>query len=350
MKAAGIDCTAIDRSTFEDPERLDAAFAGADVILHAAGVNRGLADEVCERNLSLAHELTVALDRVGRRPAVIFANSIQSGNGTPFGDGKQAAAAHLAAWGSSAGVAVVDVRLPNLFGEHGRPHYNSVVATFCHELATGDGPTLDADRELPLLHVQDALDQVIQLAREPRSCVVAPQGRAMRVSTLLELLERFRDLYATGDIPDLTDPLHLALFNTYRSFCFPQHYPITPAPRTDGRGSLVECLRANGGQAQVFSSTTHPGATRGEHYHLRKVERFVVLQGRGEIALRRLFDDRVVRFQVTGDAPAIVDMPTMWAHSITNTGDEALLTLFWANEIFDPDRTDTYPMPVVPAA
>lgn len=350
MKATGIECTAIDRSTFEDPERLVAALAGTDVVLHAVGVNRGPVDEVRAGNISLAHELTAALDRAGGRPAVVFANSIQSGNGTPFGDGKQAAAAHLAAWGNSTGVPVADVRLPNLFGEHGRPHYNSVVATFCYELATGGEPTVAEDREIPLLHVQDAVDEVLALAKDPRAGVVTPAGTPMHVSHLLEVLQRIRDLYETGDVPDLTDPLHLALFNTYRSFCFPEHYPILPPTRTDERGGLFECLRGHGGQAQVFCSTTRPGHTRGEHFHLRKVERFVVLQGRGEIALRRLFSDRVVRFEVSGHVPAIVDMPTMWAHSITNTGDDDLLSLFWASEIFDHDRPDTYPMPVVPAA
>ena len=350
LKAAGIDSVPIDRSTFEDQARLEAALVGADVIFHAAGVNRDAADEVRDRNISLAHDLTAALDRAGVRPAVIFANSIQSGNGTPFGDGKQAAVDHLTGWGSSAGAPVADIRLPNLFGEHGRPYYNSVVATFCHELATGGEPRIDVDREILLLHVQDAVDQVIELAKAPRSGVVSPEGTATRVSRLLRLLDEFRDLYATGEIPDLTDSLHLALFNTYRSFCFPQQYPIVPPPRSDERGTLFECLRGRGGQAQVFCSTTRPGATRGQHFHLRKVERFVVLRGRAEIALRRLFGDTVVRFDVTGDVPAIVDMPTMWAHSIKNTGSDDLLTLFWAHEIFDPARADTFPELVVLAA
>lgn len=350
LKATGVDCVPIDRATFADPVRFAAALDGADAVIHAAGVNRGTAEVVREVNIALARELTAALDAAARRPAVIFANSIQTGNGTPFGGGKQAAAEHLKAWGRSAGVQVADVHLPNLFGEHGRPHYNSVVATFCHELAAGGEPHLQVDREIPLLHAQDAVDQMLELAVQGHNGEVTPAGQVRSVSEILALLTGFRDLYSTGDIPDITDPLHLALFNTYRSFCFPQHYPIAPPPRTDGRGVLVECLRGHGGQAQVFYSTTAPGATRGEHFHLRKVERFVVLQGHGEIALRQLFDNTVVRFQVTGGAPAIVDMPTMWAHSITNTGSDDLLTLFWAHEIFDPARPDTFPEPVVLAA
>jgi UDP-2-acetamido-2,6-beta-L-arabino-hexul-4-ose reductase len=318
-----------------------------DAVLHLAGVNRDEPDALREVNLRLAEDLTAAMDRAEVRPTVVYANSIQSGNGTPFGDGKQAAGEHLARWGQTAGAKVTDVRLPNLFGEHGRPHYNSVVATFCHQLATGGEPVIDQDRELPLLHVQDAVDILFDLAAPTStSTEIRPAGGLLNVSTVLELLTGFRDAYATGDIPDIADPMHLALFNTYRSFTFPALFPIHPGPREDARGRLFEAVRAAGGPAHVFVSTSRPGAVRGEHFHRRKVERFLVLRGTAEIALRRLFDDEIVRFEVSGDVPAVVDMPTMWAHSITNTGDDELMTMFWANEILDPQRPDTYPEPV----
>jgi len=245
-------------------------------------------------------------------------------------------------------VAVADVRLPNLFGEHGRPHYNSVVATFCHQLATGGAPVIEHDRELPLLHAQDAVDFLFEAATSCATGVSSPPGRLTTVTGILDLLTGFSQLYATGDIPEIIDPLHLALFNTYRSFCFPQAFPIYPPLHKDDRGQLFECVKAHGGQSQVFCSTSHPGITRGEHFHRRKVERFLVLSGCADIALRRLFDDRVIRFQVTGTRPAIVDMPTMWAHSITNTGEDELMTLFWAHEVLDPQNPDTYPEAVEP--
>ena len=339
----GHEVRTVDRAEWADPFRLDAALAGAEAVLHLAGANRGDDEAVRTDNEQLALELTAALDRAGARPAVIYADSIQAGNGTPFGIGKVAAAGHLTQWGTRVGAPVADVRLPNLFGEHGRPRYNSVVATFCAALAAGDDPVVEQDRELPLLHVQDAVDVLLDLAAAPRTGVVEPAGTPVTVSALRDLLTGFRATYATGEIPDLAAPLHRALFNTYRSFTFPAHFPIRPAPHADDRGVLFECLRAGGGPAQVFCSTTRPGHTRGEHFHLRKVERFLVLSGTAEIALRRLFDDEIVRFEVSGSAPAIVDMPTMWAHSITNTGRDELTTLFWADELLDPDRPDTYP-------
>jgi UDP-2-acetamido-2,6-beta-L-arabino-hexul-4-ose reductase len=346
LKARGDEVIAIDREITADPHQLEDAVRHADVVLHLAGVNRAEPDELRDGNASLAHHLTTALDRAGASPTVVYANSIQSGNGTPFGEGKQVAGEHLAEWGHTVGATVVDVRLPNLFGEHGRPHYNSVVATFCAELAAGRDPVIDEDRELPLLHVQDAVDEMLGLAAGAASGVVSPEGRPTHVSTVRDLLTGFHRTYTNGDIPDLNDPLHLALFNTYRSFTFPDQFPIHPPLRADQRGHLFDAVRGYGGQAQVFCSTSHPGITRGEHFHRRKVERFMVLRGTAEIALRRLFDDAVVRFQVCGDEPAMIDMPTMWAHSITNTGDDELMTLFWANEVFDPQAPDTYPEPV----
>ena len=332
-----------------DRLRLDFALQHVDAVLHLAGVNRAEADVLRSENLSVARSITSSLDRLESHPAVVYANSIHSGDGTPFGDGKEAAADHLIDWGRARGAPVTDVRLPNLFGEHGRPHYNSVVATFSYELSRQRLPVVEQDREVPLLHVQDAVDQMLDLAERAGSGVVSPRGRPVSVSELLLRLKGFSELYATGDLPDIWDDFGLALFNTYRSFCFPDHFPISPTLRSDARGNLFEAVRSHGGRSHVFCSTTGPGHTRGQHFHRRKVERFLVLRGTAEIALRRLFDDTVVRFKVSGDDPAIVDMPTMWAHAITNIGNDDLLTMFWANDILDPQHPDTYPELVVPA-
>lgn len=322
--------------------RLDDALSGSDTVFHFAGVNRPPTDEVMNDNVSLAQQLTDSLDRTETRPQIVFANSIQTGNPTPFGQTKQAAALHLHAWAQRTGAKVADVRLPNLFGEQGKPHYNSVVATFSHLLARGGTPQIIDDRLIPLLHVQDAVDYMLELVNRRAAGVFQPQGVNLMVSGLLEQLRTFSDLYKTGDIPDLSSQFDRALFNTYRSFCFPDHYPIYPQVKSDNRGGLFECVRGRGGQSQVFCSTTLPGVTRGEHFHLRKVERFLVLRGEATISLRRLFDETVVAFNVSGSRPAMVDMPTMWTHSITNTGKDELLTLFWADEIPESGSSDTY--------
>ena len=137
------------------------------------------------------------------------------------------------------------------------------------------------------------------------------------------------------------------LFNTYRSYLFPHHFPIHPQVHADDRGELFEAVRARGGPGMAFVSTTRPGKVRGDHYHLRKIERFLVVAGEAEISLRRLLYDDVVTFRVSGDQPGFVDMPTMWVHSIRNVGSTELVTMFWADQLLDVASPDQYPEKVV---
>ncbi|GIF03797.1 epimerase [Actinoplanes siamensis] len=309
------------------------ALAGADRVLHLAGINRG---DVDGGNRELAERLATGLRRCATPPrTVVFANSVRAGDGTPYGTGKAAAAEVLAEATRWSGSAFEDVRLPNVFGEHGRPHYNSVVATFCRQLVDGVAPRVHEDRELRLLHATDAAALLLgRPAAGPVRCGVAH---------LRDRLTGIAQRYAGGEIPAPADRLDVRLFNTYRSHHFPAGMPFALALHADDRGRLVEAVRAHGGGGQVFVSTTRPGATRGGHFHLAKVERFLVLRGTAEIRVRRLLHAGVRTFRVRGDRPAFVDMPAMWAHEIINVGDSELLTLFWANEVHDAGQPDTYP-------
>jgi UDP-2-acetamido-2,6-beta-L-arabino-hexul-4-ose reductase len=324
----------LERADLVDPDRLSALLTGTDLVVHVAGVNRGDPTEVAAGNMTLGSWLAAGVERVsGPPPNVVYANSIQAGNGTPYGDAKAFAAATLARTATRVGAEFTDVRLPNLFGEHGQPYYNSVVATFCRVFAEGGQPSVDEDRKLELLHATDAAHLLL---RDPSTV----DGRRLSVSELAERIGRFAAVYAGGEMPVLTDRFDVRLFNTFRS-----HLPVAsrPLPRhTDARGELVETVKSHGGPGQSFCSSTVPGATRGQHYHLAKIERFMVVRGDAEIRLRRVLHDEVVTLRVSGAEPVAVDMPAMWAHSITNVGTSELITLFWANEVFDPARPDTY--------
>ncbi|MEU5784495.1 polysaccharide biosynthesis C-terminal domain-containing protein [Micromonospora lupini] len=334
--------TVLTRTDLADPAVVAHRLAGVDRVLHLAGVNRGEPADVAAGNVQLAAQLATGLRACPEPPAgVVFANSVQAGNGTPYGDAKATAAGILA----ETGVALDDVLLPNLYGEHGRPWYNSAVATFCRVLAEGGRPEVHADREMDLVHVTDAAARLAGVAAGGSWDPALPALR-IGVSDLADQLTSYAGIYRTGEIPPLRDRHDVRLFNTYRSHCFPAHYPLALPSRADARGALVETVKTHGGAGQTFCSTTLPGITRGEHFHLAKVERFVVLRGTAEISLRRVGDTDVVRFPVSGDEPVVIDMPTMWAHNITNTGPDELLTLFWTNELFDPQRPDTWPEPV----
>ena len=334
------DVVVVTRESWPDLPELAAE---ADAVIHIAGVNRGDDDEVQNGNVRLAEEITAAVRASGRPMRLVYANSIQSGNGTPYGTGKQRAAEVLRELECS-GSTVVDVRLPNIFGEHGRPRYNSFVATFVHAVAAGETPQV-SDRPVELLHAQGAAQSLID-GLTADAVRLDPRGVTVGVAEVLDLLHDFRASYATGEFPDLSTPFRVQLFNCYRAALFPAHYPIALHPHTDARGTFVETVRSRGGEGQTSISTTVPRVTRGEHYHLEKIERFAVVSGRATIALRRMFTDEVVEFAVDGVHPCAVDMPVGWAHNITNTGDDILLTQFWSHELFRPDAPDTFPHPV----
>lgn len=341
---AGSDLVGLGPDEFADPQSLDAVLADADAVIHLAGVNRAHdPEEIAQTNPWLAEQLVASLERLGRPIPVVYGNSIHSFGDSVFGAAKRRAAEVLREWGERSGAPVVDVVMPNIFGEHGIPHYNSVVATFAHVLANGGTPTVVDDKELPLVHVSRVSDLLLDQALAPEPGQLVVQGRPTLVSEVAAVMTVMADEYRTARLPDLSDPFTRELFNTYRSATFPAQFPIHPAPARDPRGQLVEAVKAAGGQTQVFYSSTNPGFTRGQHYHRGKVERFLVLAGTGEIRLRRLFTEQVVTFPVSGDVPAIVDMPTLWVHSITNTGPDPLVTLFYADELYDPARPDTHP-------
>lgn len=333
----------VNRADLSQPNVLAAKLNSAERVVHLAGVNRGEHNEVAADNVTLARQLSAGLRACATPPKhVVFANSIQAGNGTPYGDGKAAASVLLAETTKWFGSEFSDVLLPNIFGEHGRPHYNSVIATFCRILADGGTPQVSGDRELELLHATDAAAILLGTASADAS---APTVRRT-VTQLATQLQEFAATYRTGEIPPLHDRFDVRLFNTYRSQLFPAHTPLPLPTHADARGGLVEAVKVHGGGGQTFCSSTVPGVTRGEHFHLSKVERFVVVRGEAEIRLRRVLHDDVIIFRVSGTEPAVVDMPTMWAHNITNVGDGELMTLFWANDLFDPTNPDTYPEPV----
>lgn len=327
-----------------DVDTAVASIDGAQRLVHIAGVNRGSDAEVEEGNVLFAAQVAEALARCEKPPSVVvFANSTQASNGSTYGVAKRRASEILRKCAENSGARFDDVFLPNLFGEHGRPFYNAVTATFSHLLSQGEQPRVEQDKQLTLLHVQDAADRLIGTT-DSKHCTNLEVRES--VSGLLRRLTAIASTYRHGEIPDIRSKFDRDLFNTYRSYTFPAQTPIALERHADSRGSFFEIIRAHGGPGQSSFSTTEPGITRGEHFHRRKIERFTVLSGSATISLRKLFSKEVHEFKVTGKEPMAVDMPTMWTHKITNTGVDTLYTSFWTNEIFNPLEPDTIAEPV----
>lgn len=316
----------------------------ADAVVHLAGVNRGSDREVEQGNVKLAEDVAAAVRAGGPGCRIVYANSIQAGNDSPYGRGKSRAAVILQEAAAAVEGSMCDVRLPNVFGEHARPAYNTFVATFIDTLLRGETATVRAN-PVELLHAQDAAQALIDALTCDES-QSHPRGHVTQVDAVYEKLVTFQETYGRGEIPALPDKFDVDLFNTYRSAGFPSEYPFALVVNSDQRGELVETVRAHGAGGQSFVSYTKPGMTRGEHYHLSKIERFVVISGRARISLRKVLGDEIIDFVVDSAEPAVVDMPTLWVHNITNIGDTDLITMFWADQLFDPAAPDTYWEPV----
>ena len=231
--------------------------------------------------------------------------------------------------------------LPHIFGELARPRYNNVTATFIESLINGETPIIDAAGKVFLLHAGSAAQIAIDAVLHATTGVVVPEARETTIPKLWEKLSTWHRNYKNNLLPDLTDPFDLEMFNSYRAALYPDHFPIVMKLNEDIRGTLFEALKGGCG-GQIFASWTEPGFTRGNHFHLHKVERFLVLKGEALIQIRRVLSDKVWEYKVSGLSPAAVDMPTLHTHSIKNIGTEPLLTLFWTHDLYDPNYSDTY--------
>lgn len=341
-EAAPYELVLLDHAGFGADATLRSAVSGADAVLHFAGVNRASDAEVETGNPDIARRLVAACEATESLPHIVYANSTHAASDTPYGRSKRIAGEILGAMGGR----YTDLILPHIFGECARPRYNNVTATFIEAVIAGDVPQVNPDGRVELLHAGAAAQAAIDAVLHNQCGAVRPDARVTAVPELLDLLCRFHADYQANIFPDLKDPFTLSLFNSYRAALYPGGFPRPLKLNTDPRGTLFEAVKGGGG-GQTFLSTTEPGVTRGDHFHLNKVERFLVVQGEAIIRIRKVLGDEVWDYRVSGDQPAPVDMPTMHTHSIENVGKTHLLTLFWTHDLFDPAAPDTYFDPVL---
>lgn len=334
------------RATFSSPDLLAEFVSSVDAVVHLAGMNRGEDFEISSTNIALTQALITACEQVRRTPHILFASSshaVLSNHGkvdSAYSQSKRECTRLFTEWALKNQALFTNLIMPHVFGEHGKPFYNSVVSTFCYQLAAGEIPAIINDGKLELVHAQRVAQDILAFIHARRTGDAAILGTAMTVRELLAKLSGFAEQYSEQIVPDLRSDIDLFLFNTYRSYLYPKHYPITPTIHCDHRGSLFEAIKSrNGGQS--FISMTLPGVTRGNHFHTSKVERFCVVSGEALIRIRKLFSDKIVEFSVSGSKPQYIDIPTLHTHNITNTGKSELITLFWAHEIYNKAHPDT---------
>lgn len=333
-----------DKSCFEDPECLENFVAQCDVIVHLAAMNRHKDPSVIyDTNVDLVEKLIAACEATKATPHIIFSSSTQEEMDNVYGKSKLKGRNALENWATKTGAKVAGLVIPNVFGPFGKPYYNSVVATFCHQLTHGETPTINVDGQLKLIYVNELIEEIYKNIVEGNEGKIAVKhSKEIKVSEILALLSSYKaDYFDKGIFPSLEDPFEKALFNTYRCYIPYDHYPFYLKKNTDNRGTFVEIARANT-SGQFSFSTTHTGITRGNHFHTRKAERFAVIQGKALIQLRKVDSNEVIDYYLDGDAPSFVDMPIWYTHNIKNIGEEDLITLFWINEPYNQEDPDTY--------
>lgn len=331
----------------DDLARLETLLSEADVVYHLAGVNRPEKPEDFKAgNADLTARITESLQKSDRKASIVLASSIQASLDNPYGKSKKAAEEILSSYAQRTGAQVCIYRLPGVFGKWSRPNYNTVVATFCHNIARGLPISIsDPARVLELVYIDDVIQAFLQHL-DPSCSHSQPYWtvpRSFRV-TLGELAERINAIHnisASLTVPDLADELMRCLYATYLSFVPEDGFSSPVKLNTDNRGWLFELIKSRS-FGQIFVSKTHPGVTRGNHYHDTKLEKFCVIQGEGIIRFRHVLSKEVIEYPVNDQDIRIVDIPPGYTHSIENTGKEEMITLFWANQIFDPEKPDTY--------
>lgn len=345
-RAGEIEVVPLTRDDFADHAQLGVKLSTCDAIVHLAGGRVSDLDEESYReNLTITEQLIAGLVASKTSVPVFYASSASIRKDTGYGRAKREGGELLAAWGQTASVPVGAIVFPNIFGEFAQPHHHTVVATFCQEIADGKTSVINEAGSVELVHVQSAAKAIYDFLQTPWNGQRDMVGVKLSIRELYNLLVSMYATYVSGVYPELSEPLHKELFNTLYSYTFEVLVPRPLIPKTDARGTLLETVRSLS-PGQSFMSSTVPGAIRGEHYHVRKIERFAVISGEATIRLRKIMDDQILEFRVSGDSPKYIDMPTFYTHHIENTGAESLVTAFWTDELYDEMDPDTYREPV----
>ena len=342
-------CLVIPFDLDNSPEDLRAGLETADIVYHLAGVNRPqVAEEFELGNACLTRSICQTLRDLGRAPVIVMSSSIQAALENPYGISKRRAEEALREFATQTGARVRIHRLKNVFGKWCRPDYNSAVATFCHNIAN-DLPIQisDPSRELELVYVDDVVQALLEELPDRGGADLHGDIPSFKLTLgdLAGRIQLFCEMRTNLLAPDFAIRFNEQLYATYLSYVPGGALERHLETKSDQRGCLAEFIKSRH-FGQIFVSRTKPGVTRGNHYHHTKAEKFLVVEGQGIIRLRQIQSPEILEYQVRGEDFQVVDIPPGFTHSIENAGAGDLVTLFWADEIFNPDRPDTYFLPV----
>ncbi|PGX10512.1 capsular polysaccharide biosynthesis protein CapF [Bacillus sp. AFS033286] len=331
----------------DDMELLGRYIKECNFVFHLAGVNRPKDEnEFMEGNAGFTSQLLNLLKEHDNKAPVLITSSIQAENNNPYGKSKKAGEEALFNYSKDTGATAYVYRLPNLFGKWSKPNYNTVVATFCHNIARGlDIQVNDPGVELNLCYIDDVLEEFLRALKQGPSiqdnyCFV-PITHKIKLGELANVIKSFKEGRENLSISDMEDPLTKKLYSTYLSFLPEDKFAYDLKMHSDHRGSFTEFIRTPE-RGQVSINISKPGITKGNHWHHTKNEKFLVVSGEGLIRFKKIDSDDIIEYRVSGEKLQVVDIPVGYTHSIVNVGENDLVTVMWVNECFDSERPDTY--------
>jgi UDP-2-acetamido-2,6-beta-L-arabino-hexul-4-ose reductase len=330
-----------------DEDKLDDYTRDCEFVFHLAGINRPKnEDEFMEGNYGFTSVLLNSLKSHNNKSPIVITSSIQARLDNPYGISKKAAEDLMFDYGREAGVKVLVYRLPNVFGKWCKPNYNSAVATFCHNIANGlDIKVNDPNVIMNLVYIDDVIEEFLNALTGRENiqndyCYV-DKTYTISLGRIAELIYSFKNSRIDLSIPDMSNEFEKKLYSTYLSYLPVDQFSYPLRMNIDERGSFTEILRTID-RGQVSVNITKPGITKGNHWHHTKNEKFLVVQGKGLIRFRKVDCSEIIEYYVSGDKLEVVDIPVGYTHSIKNIGDNDLVTIMWANEVFNPGIPDTY--------
>ena len=339
------DVIKFDRTNSDSELKL--ALENADFIFHLAGINRPKTEkEFYIGNSGLTEKITMMLESLGRSTPILLTSSIQADKNNAYGLSKASAENAISAYQQKLNADVYIYRLPNVFGKWCQPNYNSMVATFCYNVAN-DLPIAinDSNAIVNLVYIDDVCEQFcLHLTQANVNPIVEPIYQKT-VGEVAELLNKFKQSKDTLITENVGTGFTRALYSTYLSYFEPDQFAYTVPAYTDPRGTFCEMLKtSDAGQFSYF--TAHPGITRGGHYHHTKNEKFLVIKGTANFRFQNILTNEKSELVVTADDHRIVETVPGWTHDVTNIGSDELIVMLWANEIFDREKPDTFAKPL----
>ena len=322
-----------------------------DAVVHLAGVNRPNSErEFIDGNVEFTKKLVTFLGKRDTGCPILFSSSIQAKFDNAYGRSKKDAERIIEAYADDNETRAYIYRLPNVFGKWCKPNYNSVVATFCHNIANGFPITIkDAEKKLTLVYIDDViasiLDTLLSVGKNFDKYCAVPVEYECSVGELARIIRSFKECRTSLSVPDMDEPFIKRLYSTYLSYLPQNGFSYKLLSHEDNRGSFTEFIRTVG-QGQISVNVSKPHVVKGGHWHQSKHEKFLVVKGEGIIRLRKVDEPEAAIYKVSDRTLEVIEIPPGYTHEIENIGDTDMVTLMWANENFDSGCPDTYKLEV----